>query len=62
VKVRVLLDKKSQTSNRFVIAVLQDADIAVRQDGKHAIAHDNRNPIACVTSVRSLKNKRFQLV
>jgi phosphatidylserine/phosphatidylglycerophosphate/cardiolipin synthase-like enzyme len=40
VKVRVLLDKKSQTSNRFVIAVLQDADIAVRQDGKHAIAHN----------------------
>ncbi len=62
VKVRVLLDKKSQTSNRYVMGVLQDADIAVRQDGKHAIAHDNRNPIACVTSVRSLKNKRFQLV
>jgi phosphatidylserine/phosphatidylglycerophosphate/cardiolipin synthase-like enzyme len=40
VKVRVLLDKKSQTSNRFVIAVLQDADIAVHQDGKHAIAHN----------------------
>jgi phosphatidylserine/phosphatidylglycerophosphate/cardiolipin synthase-like enzyme len=40
VKVRVLLDKKSQTSNRFVIGVLQDADIAVRQDGKHAIAHN----------------------
>lgn len=40
VKVRVLLDKKSQTSNRFVITVLQDADIAVRQDGKHAIAHN----------------------
>jgi phosphatidylserine/phosphatidylglycerophosphate/cardiolipin synthase-like enzyme len=40
VKVRVLLDKKSQTSNRYVIGVLQDADIAVRLDGKHAIAHN----------------------
>ncbi len=40
VKVRVLLDKKSQTSNRYVMGVLQDADIAVRQDGKHAIAHN----------------------
>ncbi len=62
VKVRVLLDKKSQASNRYVIQVLSDADMVVRQDGKHAIAHDNRNPIACVTSVRSLKNKCFQLV
>ena len=40
VKVRVLLDQKSQTSNRFVIGVLQDANIAVRQDGKHAVAHN----------------------
>ena len=40
VKVRVLMDQKSQTSNRYVIAVLQDAGIAVRQDGKHAIAHN----------------------
>jgi phosphatidylserine/phosphatidylglycerophosphate/cardiolipin synthase-like enzyme len=43
VKVRVLLDQKSQTTNRYVIGVLTDADMAVRQDGKHAIAHDNRN-------------------
>ena len=43
VKVRVLLDQKSQMSNRYVIGLLNDADIAVRQDGKHAIAHDNRN-------------------
>ena len=62
VKVRVLLDQKSQTTNRYVIGVLTDADMAVRQDGQHAIAHDNRNPIACVTSVRSFKNKGFQLV
>jgi phosphatidylserine/phosphatidylglycerophosphate/cardiolipin synthase-like enzyme len=40
VKVRVLLDKKSESSNRYVIAVLSDADMAVRHDGKHAIAHN----------------------
>lgn len=40
VKVRVLMDQKTQTSNRYVIALLQDADMAVRQDGKHAIAHN----------------------
>jgi phosphatidylserine/phosphatidylglycerophosphate/cardiolipin synthase-like enzyme len=43
VLVRVLLDKKSASSNRYVISVLQQAQIDVRQDGKHAIAHDNRN-------------------
>ena len=40
VKVRVLLDKKSESSNRYVIAVLSHADIDVRHDGKHAIAHN----------------------
>jgi phosphatidylserine/phosphatidylglycerophosphate/cardiolipin synthase-like enzyme len=40
VLVRVLLDKKSASSNRYVISVLQHAQIDVRQDGKHAIAHD----------------------
>jgi phosphatidylserine/phosphatidylglycerophosphate/cardiolipin synthase-like enzyme len=40
VKVRVLLDQKSQMSNRYVIGLLNDVDIAVRQDGKHAIAHN----------------------
>ena len=43
VLVRVLLDKKSAKSNRYVIGTLQQAQIEVRQDGKHAIAHDNRN-------------------
>jgi phosphatidylserine/phosphatidylglycerophosphate/cardiolipin synthase-like enzyme len=43
VTVRVLLDRKSQSANRYVIDVLLDADIQVREDGKHAIAHDNRN-------------------
>jgi phosphatidylserine/phosphatidylglycerophosphate/cardiolipin synthase-like enzyme len=40
VLVRVLLDKKSASSNRYVISVLQHAQIDVRQDGKHAIAHN----------------------
>ena len=40
VKVRVLLDQKSQSSNRYVIGVLTDAQIDLRQDGKHAIAHN----------------------
>jgi phosphatidylserine/phosphatidylglycerophosphate/cardiolipin synthase-like enzyme len=40
VVVRVLLDKKSASSNRFVIGVLENAQIDVRQDGKHAIAHN----------------------
>jgi phosphatidylserine/phosphatidylglycerophosphate/cardiolipin synthase-like enzyme len=43
VEVRVLLDRKSQSSNRYVMEVLSDAQIELRQDGKHAIAHDNRN-------------------
>lgn len=40
VTVRVLLDQKSDTSNRFVIGVLTDAQIELREDGKHAIAHN----------------------
>jgi phosphatidylserine/phosphatidylglycerophosphate/cardiolipin synthase-like enzyme len=40
VKVRVLLDQKSQSSNRYVIGILTDAGVAVRQDDKHAIAHN----------------------
>ena len=40
VLVRVLLDKKSAKSNHYVISVLQQAQIDVRQDGKHAIAHN----------------------
>lgn len=40
VKVRVLLDQKSQTSNRYVIGILTDAGVAVCQDGKHAISHN----------------------
>jgi phosphatidylserine/phosphatidylglycerophosphate/cardiolipin synthase-like enzyme len=40
VVVRVLLDKKSASSNRYVISILENAQIDVRQDGKHAIAHN----------------------
>ena len=40
VKVRVLLDKKSQSSNRYVVNVFAQDQIEVRQDGKHAIAHN----------------------
>ena len=40
VKVRVLLDQKSQSSNRYVMGVLSEAQIELRQDGKHAIAHN----------------------
>ena len=40
VLVRVLLDKKSASSNRFVMGLLENAQIEVRQDGKHVIAHN----------------------
>jgi PLD-like domain len=40
VHVRVLLDQKSDISNRYVIGVLSDAQIELREDGKHAIAHN----------------------
>jgi phosphatidylserine/phosphatidylglycerophosphate/cardiolipin synthase-like enzyme len=40
VMVRVLLDRKSQNSNRYVMDVFGDAQIELRLDGKHAIAHN----------------------
>ena len=40
VSVRVLLDKKSDASNRYVIEVLNNAHIQLREDGQHAIAHN----------------------
>ena len=40
VKVSVLLDQKSDHSNRYVVDVLNSANITMRQDGKHAIAHN----------------------
>jgi phosphatidylserine/phosphatidylglycerophosphate/cardiolipin synthase-like enzyme len=40
VVVRVLLDKKSASTNGYVMGVLADDQINVRQDGMHAIAHN----------------------
>ena len=40
VVVRVLLDQKSEASNRYVIDLLVTNDVSWRQDGKHAIAHN----------------------
>ncbi len=39
-KVSVLLDEKSDHTNRYVMALFKDAQVAVRLDGKHAIAHN----------------------
>mgnify|MGYP000151976121 CR=1 FL=1 len=40
VQVRVLLDQKSETSNRYVIELMVANDMVWRQDGQHAIAHN----------------------
>ncbi len=40
VRVLVLLDQKSLSTNGEVIKLLEHAQIAVRQDGMHAIAHN----------------------
>jgi phosphatidylserine/phosphatidylglycerophosphate/cardiolipin synthase-like enzyme len=40
VKVSVLLDKKSESTNRYVMDLMARAQIPVRYDGKHAIAHN----------------------
>ena len=40
VVVRVLLDAKSSSSNRYVMDVLTQANVPLRLDGKHAIAHN----------------------
>jgi phosphatidylserine/phosphatidylglycerophosphate/cardiolipin synthase-like enzyme len=40
VDVKVILDEKSNSGNRYVIGVLQDAQVILRADGKHAIAHN----------------------
>ena len=40
VAVNVLLDQKSDSSNHYVIGVLNQAQIDMREDGKHAIAHN----------------------
>ncbi len=40
VRVYVLLDKKSEKTNRYVIDMLTQAQVDLRYDGKHAIAHN----------------------
>jgi phosphatidylserine/phosphatidylglycerophosphate/cardiolipin synthase-like enzyme len=40
VAVRVVLDEKSSPSNRYVMEVLSQAQVALRLDGRHAIAHN----------------------
>lgn len=40
VRVQVLLDEKSQSTNRNIIDMLNDAQVPLRLDGQHAIAHN----------------------
>lgn len=40
VDVKVLMDEKSDNGNRYVIGVLSSANVSMREDGKHAIAHN----------------------
>lgn len=40
VKVQVLLDEKSEFTNRYVIDLLREANVPMRLDGQHAIAHN----------------------
>ncbi len=40
VNVRVLLDQKSDHTNRYVIDLFNQAQVSMRSDGKHAIAHN----------------------
>lgn len=40
VKVQVLLDHRSRTTNRHVVDILQTNQVPIRSDGKHAIAHN----------------------
>lgn len=40
VSVRVVLDEKSDNTNRYVIGLFDDARLPVRHDGRHAIAHN----------------------
>ena len=40
VQVRVLLDANSDKTNRYVIDLLERAQVPLRGDGRHAIAHN----------------------
>ncbi len=38
--VHVMLDQKSESTNRYVIGLFQEAGVSMRMDGAHAIAHN----------------------
>ena len=40
VKVQVLLDEKSESTNRYVISLFRSTGVPMRADGSHAIAHN----------------------
>jgi phosphatidylserine/phosphatidylglycerophosphate/cardiolipin synthase-like enzyme len=40
VDVKVILDAKSANGNRYVIGVLESANVAIRSDANHAISHN----------------------
>lgn len=40
VAVRVMLDEKSNHTNRYVIGLLTEGNVPLRMDGRHAIAHN----------------------
>ncbi|MEY4363686.1 MAG: hypothetical protein RLZZ24_1038 [Pseudomonadota bacterium] len=40
VQVRVVLDEKSDNTNRYVIGLFEQAQLPVGHDGRHAIAHN----------------------
>jgi phosphatidylserine/phosphatidylglycerophosphate/cardiolipin synthase-like enzyme len=40
VEVKVLLDQKSESTNRLVVELFQSNQISMRFDGSHAIAHN----------------------
>lgn len=40
VKVEVMLDEKSESTNRYVLALFKEAGVSLRMDGAHAIAHN----------------------
>ena len=40
VHVRVVLDQKSDSTNRYVIGLFDEGRLPVRHDGRHAIAHN----------------------
>jgi phosphatidylserine/phosphatidylglycerophosphate/cardiolipin synthase-like enzyme len=56
VNVRVLLDERSEYTNRNVIDLLREAKVLVRLDGSHAIAHNKVMVIDAQTVVTGSYN------